>query len=138
MNEIILENLIEKPYLYAPPIWVNMTQKQRAAVVNGCGPQNARFDFVPDTIYFLSIVDACNIHDFMYHIGQTIEDKAEADRVFLNNMLRLIEREKGFFGKLLKPFRRRRALKYYEMVVAYGGPAFWDGKNPDENKLCIT
>ena len=61
----------------------------------------------------------------MYHVGQTVDDKQEADRVFLNNMLRLIEDASGW----LKCLRRRRALKYYEAVVVFGGPAYWAGKN---------
>lgn len=61
----------------------------------------------------------------MYHVGQTVADKEEADRVFLNNLLRLIEAGSGW----LKMLRRRRALDYYQAVVAFGGPAYWAGKN---------
>ena len=77
--------------------------------------------WIPNTMYGLDVEEAGNIHDYMYHIGRTIEDKAEADRTFLNNMLRLINDR----GGLLAPLRRRRALKYYEAVVYFGGPAFW-------------
>ena len=110
--------------LYKPPSYVRANQAKRNRVCNGCGSANAKFDFVPDTIWWLDIQEVCHIHDWMYHYGKTIEDKKEADRVMLNNMLRLIEAG----NKYLKPFRRRRALKYYEMVVAFGGPAFWSGK----------
>ncbi len=111
--------------LYAPDSYLNALLVDRKRVCNGCGAANAKFDFVPDSIYGLKIQEACHIHDWMYHQGKTIEDKKEADRVFLNNLLRLIEAQTSFVGKLLKPLRRRRALKYYEAVVSFGGPAFW-------------
>ncbi|OMH36284.1 hypothetical protein BGP75_10090 [Motiliproteus sp. MSK22-1] len=71
-------------------------------------------------MYGLDVEEAGNIHNYMYHIGKTAEDKAEADRTFLNNMLRLINNRGGFLALL----RRRRALKYYKAVVYFGGAAF--------------
>ena len=69
----------------------------------------------------------------MYAVGVTQADKDEADRVFLNNMLRIIE-AKTEFGPL-KPLRNRRALKYYEAVKYFGGSAYWNHKNkPEEYK----
>jgi hypothetical protein len=111
--------------LYAPDSFLNATCEERKRVCNGCGSAKAKFDFVPDSIWGLKIRSACDRHDWMYHIGKTIEHKEEADRVFLNNMLRLIEAKSH---KLLKPLRRRRALKYYEAVVMFGGPAYWSNK----------
>jgi len=119
--------------LYAPAEYVALSPEERAKIVNGCGAAGARFDYVPDTIYFLSIVEACNIHDFMYHIGETLEDKKLADRVFLNNMFRLIEARGGW----LRFPRRRRALKYYNAVKYFGASAFWEGKNKPENMLQV-
>lgn len=80
---------------------------------------------VPDTIYLLTVTEACNIHDYMYSIGSNLGDKDEADRVFLNNLVRLIQDH----GGLLKPLRLCRAKTYYKFVVGLGGPAFWDNKN---------
>ena len=110
--------------LFCPLTYQRASKQERDKVCNGCGAANAKFDFVPDTIYGLNINDACNIHDWMYSKGKTIEDKQEADRVFLNNMLRIIEAKGGF----LKVFRRMRAIKYYGAVVDMGGPAYWAGK----------
>lgn len=118
----------KRPNLYEPLSFTQAPANKKNFVCNGCGSANAKFDFVPDTIWGLKIRPACDRHDWMYFEGRTIADKEQADRVFLNNMLRLIEFEKGFLGRLLKPLRRRRALKYYEAVVAFGGPAFWSGK----------
>lgn len=114
--------------LDADPSYVNASSGERAHVCNGCGSAQAKFDFIPDTLWGLKITRACNIHDWDYYFGLTIEEKAKADRRFMNNMLRLIEADKTFLGRVLKPLRRRRALKYYEAVLAFGGPAFWNGK----------
>lgn len=118
------------PKLYAPEAYWQLSPAAKAVICNGCGSAQAKFDFVPDSIWGLSIKPVCDIHDFMYLFGQTLADKEEADRVFLNNLLRLIEAGSGW----LKMLRRRRALKYYEAVVAFGGPAYWDGKNKPEQE----
>lgn len=115
--------------LYSPQSYKDAPEGLKELICNGCGSAQAKFDFIPDSIYGLLIKEACQIHDWMYHIGITLEDKQEADRVFLNNLLRLIEAQKGAFNKVLKPLRRRRALKYYEAVNAFGGPAYWSNKD---------
>lgn len=115
--------------LYAPEQYWRLDPEVKAAMTNGCGTGGWKSAVIPDTLWFLSIREACDIHDYMYRIGTTLEDKAEADRVFLNNMLRLIEQG----SKFMAPLRRRRALKYYEAVHCFGGPAFWSGKNPDSS-----
>jgi len=114
--------------LYEPESYKIADPVEKFKICNGCGAANSKFDFVPDSIYLLNINRACNVHDWMYHHGRTKKDKQEADRVFLNNLLTLIEAEASIVGRLLKPFRRRRALKYYEAVVGLGGPAFWANK----------
>lgn len=119
--------------LYAPAEYWTASPEKKKEVCNGCGPFG-KFDFVPDNILSLDISEACDIHDWMYTFGATIEDKAEADRVFLNNILRLIEGDTSRLGRWLKPFRRRRALLYYEMVTAFGGPAYWKDKNSDDTE----
>jgi hypothetical protein len=111
--------------LYQPHSLQSASLEEKLAVCNGCGSAKAKFDFVPDTVYGLSINPACNIHDWMYAKGKTNEDKLEADRVFLHNMLRLIEKK----GGCLKSLRRRRAWKYYKAVQMFGGTAFWEDKN---------
>ncbi len=115
--------------LFAPESYKNASDGEIELICNGCGSAQAKFDFVPDSVYGLKITPACNVHDWMYHVGLTHLDKEEADRVFLNNMLRLIEGQTSFMSKVLKPLRRRRALKYYEAVVAFGGPAYWHYKD---------
>ena len=119
--------VIDAPMLcYAPPEYVKASPELRNEICNGCGSARSKFDFVPDTIWGLSISEACNIHDWMYHWGRTIEDKEEADRVFLNNLLRIIKKRSA--NKFIMFLREQRAMKYYSAVNLKGGPAFWDGK----------
>lgn len=123
--------------LYAPESYIAASPEVRAQVINGCGPGGWKVDLVPDTVYGLSIKEACNIHDWMYAVGTTLEDKKEADRVFLNNCLRLVNEQNSFWGKLLRTPRRARVYNYYLAVKAFGGPAFWSGKNRPENLIEI-
>lgn len=118
------------PLLYAPEEYWLLTDSERACISNGCGAKGICGWIVPDRIWGLSITEACNIHDFMYFMGETKEDKEHADRVFLNNMLRLIEVNTKW--DWLKKLRAKRARTYYRFVCEYGGPAFWAGKNAPE------
>lgn len=91
---------------------------------NGCGSGwNAAL--VPDNWFGIDFTIPCAIHDEMYAVGKTIEDKNEADRVFLNNMLRVANEQRCLF----KSLGRWLARKYYNVVVGFGGVAYWDGKN---------
>ena len=93
-----------------------------------CGPGRGVLELlVPETIYGLRITPACAVHDFMYRLGGTDKDKCEADDVFLNNMIRIIEVHTK--NKILLFLRLRRAQVYYQFVRNFGGPAFWKDKN---------
>lgn len=116
--------------IYAPESYIRATPEVRRAVVNGCGPSGWKGYLIPETIYLLPIRELCDIHDWMYAEGETIEEKDSADRTLINNLLRLIRAAGG--PRWLQWLRTRRALKYYRAVCLYGGPAFWDGKNPPE------
>ena len=116
--------------LYAPPQYWRLSRKVRDKLLNGCGPAGMLNWLVPDTVYGLSIKAACNIHDFMYMTGVTEEHRREADRVFLNNMIRIIDAHTS--NNVLKRLRYRRAKTYYAFVDNYGGPWFWKDKNPSE------
>ena len=126
--------------LCAPDAYWDATPKERSEMCNGCGVKIKKWlpDFVPDTMWGLDIKDACDIHDVGYVVGKTPEDKDQADREFLHNLLRLIEMAPSgrwlLVGSLLGILRRRRALKYFEAVSFLGGPAFWHGKNLQTNQ----
>ena len=104
----------------------------------GCGPGGIGDFFVPDTCYFLSIRDACRIHDFNYRHTSGIDsedDRARADRILKNNALRIVD----FHTKnwILKRLRYRRVQTYYKMVRAFGSPAYWESRNKAEDMQTI-
>ena len=119
----------QKVVLDAPPDYYSLTPKQKKKICNGCGPKNPKYfggHVIPDNLYGISISEACNIHDYMYYIGKTIKDKNEADRVFLNNMLRIIDSvQYPWWLRWLKWLRQKSAWKYYEVVSNLGDIAFW-------------
>ena len=111
-----------KNLLTAPNGYWNLSPEDKARICNGMGAKNSLISrFIPNTMYGLDVEECGNIHDYEYEVGGTIEDKEAADRRFLNNMLRIINKKGGF----LAPFRRSRALTYYQAVLYMGGPAFW-------------
>lgn len=98
--------------------------------INGCGSELSKFDFVPDTIYGTYIGAACGVHDIMYAVGITHLYKETADRVFLNNMLRIIDHEcKKWYKRPFKMLMKSRAYAYYLAVKNFGSTSFWHGKN---------
>lgn len=114
--------------LFEPEGYDDLTEADKERICNGCGSKGFGGWVVPETLWGLSMTDACNIHDYMYHVGTTIQDKESADRVLLNNMIRIIEQD-GKQWKWLVKLRRIRAREYYLAVKNFGGPAFWAGKN---------
>lgn len=112
--------------LFAPASFKTTPVAKLTEVCNGCGAASAKIDFVPDKIYGTYVGEACHIHDWMYNEGRTIEDKDEADRAFLNNILRLIKKRRKWYKPMF--LMRIRAKNYYNAVKLFGGPAFWDGK----------
>jgi hypothetical protein len=99
----------------------------KEVVTNGCGPGGWKFDIIPDTMYGLSIKEACNIHDWDYSVGTYLADKLLADKRLLSNLNILIDNYKGW-SCFLNPLRRLRALEYYEAVHIAGYSAYWKGK----------
>lgn len=113
--------------LYAPPEYWKLSEVERKSY--RCGPGRGVLEILtPETIWGLCVTPACAIHDFMYKEGPpTDQGKEEADLVFLNNMVRLIEAGTGY-PPLLR-LRLRRARVYYQAVKLLGGAAYWKGKN---------
>lgn len=114
--------------LTAPQSYLDAIPEVVAQVVNGCGPGGWKFDIIPDTVYGLSIKEACNIHDWRYTLGTSEADKDQADKEFLSNCLALVSNDKSFLGYALHYPRRLRAREYFEAVHCFGDNAFWAGK----------
>jgi hypothetical protein len=72
----------------------------------------------------------------MYLVGTENKDKEEADRVFKNNMTRIILRDTKFAP--LRYLRLRRVFVYYKAVDTLGGVWFWREKNPPETLGLVT
>lgn len=123
---------MKKIVLFAPKEYRKLCKEAKSEICNGCGAKGG-ISF-PSTFYGLDMSESCNIHDFMYYQGTTNQDKEQSDRVFLNNMLRIIEARSVWF---LKPFRRNRARVYYLAVKHFGGPAFWADKNDTKDQVIV-
>ena len=111
--------------LYKPTKPVGYTDKYS----NGCGPGSWKVDIIPDHLWWMSIKEECDIHDFMYEVGITLADKEEADRTFRNNVVRKILSQTGWINRILRRRRLRLAQVYYLAVEQFGGAAYWEGKN---------
>jgi len=66
------------------------------------------------------VVKACQVHDFMYEIGGDREDKIFADRLFLFNMISIVEKEDNLFDEPAL----YRAITYYIAVSRGGDSSF--------------
>lgn len=115
--------------LIRPEGYDKLSPEEKARICNGCGAAG-QTDYIPDTIYGLRITEACNIHDYMYYLGDTWQEKEDADRIFLINLLRIIDSipKKGIWSRIVRRLRKLRALSYYNAVVHFGGLAFWANK----------
>ena len=122
--------------LYAPEEYIRATSEQRAAICNGCGPASLwKFSLISDMLFGLCIKEACDIHDWMYAFGRTEKDREEADRVFRNNMLRIVDWSGGW-GPIIF-LRRRKAQHYYALVRNFGATYFWADKNAELNEYVV-
>ncbi|GAG93813.1 unnamed protein product [marine sediment metagenome] len=98
----------------------------------GCGPGGVGDFLVPDTVWGLSITNACRIHDTAYRFSDdsSEDDRAKHDRILKNNSLRIVDFHTK--NRLLKRLRYRRVQTYYQMVRAFGSPAYWSERNKAE------
>jgi hypothetical protein len=99
----------------------------------GCGPGGIGDFLVPDTVYGLSIREACKIHDWGYRhcINASEVDRARHDRILHNNSQRIVIA--GTDWRWMKALRLRRCLTYYQMVCNFGANAYWEERNKDQN-----
>ena len=115
-----------------PEVWDRLSDKEIPK--NGCGAGSTAW-LIPNKWFGLDFTIPCGIHDEMYALGKTQEDKIIADRVFYNNMLRAVEARPWY----LQPLGRRLALRYFQAVDQFGAVSFWEGKNkPDEMRTAKT
>lgn len=113
--------------LVSPIEYTQLTPEAKEEICNGCGAKGGIP--VPNTMYLLSIKEACQIHDFMYHSSMTTEDKVTSDLVFKHNLIAIIEEETWFY--FVEKLRKVRAEEYYLVVALWGDGAYWT-----KDKLC--
>lgn len=85
------------------------------------------YHFIPNTIYFMDITPASDLHDVDYSIPaefDTIEHalayKKDADNRMYQNLNLLIDRRGGWFQKM----REIRAFEYFEVLRTCGTDSF--------------
>lgn len=120
-------------WLIAPDSYWKATPEEIDEHTGGCGPGWFGDLLVPDTMYGESVFLACQVHDWMYYEGLTLEDKKVADLCFLVNMVLLINDE-----ETLDRLRLIRAMEYYMAVSFHGQDAFLAGKKGHKNGLAET
>jgi len=117
--------------LYAPQEYFSLTKEAKEEICNGCGPKGIWKFFIKNILKLICGKEACNIHDYMYHVGENLEDKKQSDRVFLNNLIRIIDSTTKY--RFMLGFKFKIAKMAYKFVKDFGGKYFWDNKNKSEN-----
>lgn len=92
----------------------------------GCGPGKYGNLVVPNTFYGLSVKPLCLLHDLEYEVGETEQDKEDADINFLRNLLRYIRCHSKY--RALRVLREYRAMTYYIAVDEAGTESFLKGE----------
>ena len=124
--------------LFAPKEYWQLTREQLDDISNGCGGSGVGA-LVPDSFFGLSVKPACDIHDFMYHVGKGDQGKIDADEVLLNNMIRICNEQFKVEKRMwLYKIRLNLCQKYYYVVDKCGGPWYWAGKNEPEEEGSVV
>ena len=113
--------------LYYPNSYLIATKKQLDKVCNGCGAEGGIK--VPNKMYMLCIVEACEVHDWMFHIGKTAADLDFANAMFDYNLRAII---KNNSSQPLRYLRLARSDKYSYMVEQFGEKAYWVNKEKND------
>lgn len=110
---------------------------------NGVGSKSNWFNtflwhLTPNTIWFLNITPASDLHDVGWSFPSIFNTKEDAlkyksveDMRFLVNVIKLIERKynkDNVFSICLRTMRQRRAILYAEALARWGEKAFLEGK----------
>lgn len=116
--------------LYIPISYTKASEEEKNEVCNGCGAKDG-FS-VPNTFWGLLIVEACQIHDWMFHKGKTLGDYYFANVMFFWNMTAIVINGSNWFTMFI---RMERALKYFLGVMFKSGKkAYWVDKEENQKK----
>ena len=91
----------------------------------GCGPGGIGDWFIPDTMWGLSVRDACRQHDHDYRFGNGSSDehRKQCDIRMKLNMLIIVDAKSK--TKTFKALRHVRVNTYYFWVRVAGGGSYW-------------
>lgn len=103
--------------LNAPMEYWNLSQEEKAKIVNQCGPDGPLNKLIPDHLLGLKISSECDVHDFMFSKANNQKDFEVADKTFLHNLDRKIERDSK--TAIWRIFRKGLARVYYWVVRLY-------------------
>lgn len=100
--------------------------------INGVGGEGSWINcLIPKSISDISIVGPALLHDYRFYIGETLDDFLEANRLFLNDILTVLD-SKGM-GELRSmgdiKNSHAKAWKFYRAVDIYGMRFFRTVKN---------
>ena len=90
--------------------------KKGIKYANGCGSKGGQK--FPDTMYFISIVAACTIHDIEWALAMSYHDLLDANERFDNNLKRITDKES--MNDVMRWLRRSRISKYVSGVELFG------------------
>lgn len=110
--------------LKAPQSFWLASEEERSMFTGGCGPGGAGDYLVPDTIWFLNIKLACQIHDWTYFVWNTDAGFALSNHLFQWNINEIIKQTGG--NIFLQKLRGRRGRKYVWAVTKFGESSFFD------------
>ncbi len=99
--------------LCAPIGYSSFSPEQLKNITNGCGLKGINI-IIPDIIAGIDFIEPCNIHDFCYYIGDTIDDKNFSDELFFWNMIIVIKNKGGNY--FIRKLREIIAYRYYIAV----------------------
>ena len=134
MSLIFSEVVICNDGLMRPAVVAALTPTQAADLTNGCGPQSMKIKLIPDTVMGIDFFPACAVHDQCYSFGEDEDDKRLSDRIFLFNLLVLIDKHcaaKGIIDKVQRVAARSAAFDYFKAVSDWGRAAFYAHKGQD-------
>ena len=118
--------------LLRPHVLAILTPEQAADLTNGCGPASMKTKLIPDEILGINFFPSCAIHDACYHFGEDEDDKRLSDRLFLFNLLVLVDQHcltNGIIDRAQRVAVRSAAFEYYKAVSDWGRSAFYAGKD---------
>lgn len=110
-------------HLIAPKGFWELPIDKKKRICNGCGPSGWQAKLVPDSLFGVSLVECCNIHDYMYTVGEDIEDKEWADFIFYYNLYNTVMAGKK---SPLRWLRVKLIWRYFKAVENHGYRAFFN------------